>query len=239
VIVKYQWTKIAGPANYTIEKPNYPVTNLTNLQLGSYTFQLAVTDQFGVVRTDAVNVNVTSALPVTLNYLKGDLAGKFNNLTWATSHETNLDHFEILRSTDGVVFNTIGRLPAGRNTYTFTDDKAPAGTSYYRLKNVDKDGAFRYSDIIVITNNGPVLALSKYPNPVLDVLNVVVQGEVYGKIEISIINPEGRLVNKQTVNKQGLSWKGTVNTAHLQKGVYTIQVLQPGKMKEVSSFVKE
>lgn len=239
VIVKYEWTKTTGPAGFTIQKPNYPVSNLTDLQYGSYTFQLKVTDQFGMVKTHEVNVTVTSALPVGISYFKGKINGKSNNLTWATSNENYLDHFEIQRSTDGVNFNLIGSFTAGKNVYAYTDEKAPSGLSYYRLKNVDKDGAFSYSEIITVNNNSPVIVLAKYPNPVTDVLTLVVQGAVYGKIEISIHNFEGRQVKKQTVTKPDFLWKGTINTANLQKGVYTIQVQKAGNMKETSSFVKE
>ncbi len=239
IIVKYEWTKTAGPAAFTIQKPNFPVSNLTDLQIGSYTFQLKVTDEFGVVKTDEVNVVVTSILPVGISYFKGKISGKWNNLTWATSSETNLDRFEIFRSTDGINFNIIGSFPAGNKTYTYTDEKAPGGLSYYRLKNVDKNGAFTYSEIITINNNTPLIVLTKFPNPVADVLNLMVQGAVYGKLEISIHSLEGRLVKKQTVLKSDFSWKGVVNTANLQKGVYTIQVQKSGNMKETSSFVKE
>ncbi len=239
VIVKYEWTQIAGPATATIEKPDYPVSNLSNLQLGSYTFRLKVTDEFGLVKTDDVNVDVASILPVGISYFKGKISGKSNNLTWATSNEYYLDHFEILRSTDGVNFSVIGSFAAGKTSYTYTDEKAPSGLSYYRLKNVDKDGAFSYSEIITIKNNSPVIVLEKYPNPVIDLLTLVVQGAVYGKLEISIHNFEGRLVKKQTVNKPDFTWKGVINTANLQKGIYTIQVQKAGSMKETSNFVKE
>lgn len=239
VIVKYEWTKTAGPASYSIQKPNSPVSNLSNLQYGNYTFQLKVTDQFGVVKTDEVNVTVTSALPVGISYFKGKISGKSNHLTWATSNEHYLDHFDILRSIDGVNFIIIGSFTAGKNMYDYTDEKAPSGLSYYRLKNVDKDGAFSYSEIITVNNNSPVIVLAKYPNPVTDVLTLVVQGAVFGKLNISIHDFGGRLVKKQTVTKPDFLWKGTINTANLQKGVYTIQVQKAGDMKETSSFVKE
>lgn len=239
VIVKYEWTKTAGPSGFTIQKPDYPVSNLTNLQYGAYTFQLKVTDEFGAVKTDEVNVNVTSVLPVGIINFKGKRSGKLNYLSWATSTENNLDRFEILRSSDGTNFIIIGSFASGRNSYSFADEKTPAGISYYRLKNVDKDGSFTYSEIITINNDNPLLVLEKYPNPVLDMLTLVVTGAVYGKLEIAIYSFDGKLVKKQTVTKQDVSWKGAINIAALQKGVYTIQVQKAGSMMENTSFVKE
>ncbi|MEO6000984.1 MAG: T9SS type A sorting domain-containing protein [Chitinophagaceae bacterium] len=239
VIVKYAWTKIAGPSNFAIEKPSYPVTNLTNLEIGNYIFQLTVTDQFGIVKTDQVNVNVTTALPVGISYFKGVNNGKANNITWATSSEEHADHFEILRSQDGKNFSNIGVQKAGLKTYSFIDEKAPAGLSYYRLKNIDKDGSFTYSDIITINNNSHVVELSAYPNPVKDRLTIHVQGDFYGPIEIAIHDIQGALVKKLHVAKQQFSWKGFVNVGGMQKGVYTLQVLKEGSRKGSSSFVKE
>ncbi len=239
VIVKYEWTKTDGPSGFTIQKPDYPVSDLTDLQYGVYTFQLKVTDEFGVVKTDEVNINVTSVQPVGIINFKGKLNGKSNYLSWATSTENNLDRFEILRSIDGINFTIIASFASGRNSYSFTDGKTPAGLNYYRLKNVDKDGSFTYSGIITINNDSPLLVLEKYPNPVLDMLTLVVTGTVYGKLEITIYSFEGKLVKKQTVTKQDVRWKGTINTAGLQKGVYTIQVQKAGSLKESSSFVKE
>jgi poly(3-hydroxybutyrate) depolymerase len=239
VIVKYTWTQTAGPSSATIEKADYPVTNITNLQFGTYTFLLSTTDEFGAVKTDDVTVNVTGALPISFTYFKGKISGKYNNLTWATSTEVNADHFAILRSSDGINFIVIGSFAAGNKTYSFTDEKAPGGTSYYKLKNVDKDGAFTYSAIVTIDNSSSVIVLTKYPNPVKDQLTVTIDGPVYGKIEIAINDFQGKLVKKQTISKQDYSWKGSFNTGNLQKGIYTIQVLKAGSKKETTSFVKE
>ena len=70
-------------------------------------------------------------------------------------------------------------------------------------------------------------------------LTLVVTGAVYGKLEIAIYSFDGKLVKKQTVTKQDVSWKGAINIAALQKGVYTIQVQKAGSMMENTSFVKE
>lgn len=239
VIVNYTWTKVSGPANYLIEKPNYPTTNLANLELGTYVFRLSVTDQFGIVISDDISVRVAATLPIGLSYFKGKNNGKVNQLSWATSFEENANHFKILRSTDGVSFTEIGSHPAGKRSYSFTDSKAAGGLTYYRLKNVDKDGSFTLSDIISITNSSPVVTLSRYPNPATDKLNIAIQSSVSGTLELSIHDMQGRTIKKMTINKPDFSWYGTIDLSTLSKGVHTIQVRKAGSLKETSSFVKE
>ncbi len=239
VIVNYSWTKISGPDSYLIEKPNYPVTNLINLELGNYVFRLSVTDEFGIVTSDDITVTVATTLPIGLSYFKGKNNGNVNQLSWATSYEENAAHFKILKSTDGVNFSEIGSYPAGKGTYSFADSKAARGLAYYRLKNVDNDGSFTLSDIISIANNSAVITLTRYPNPATDKLNIVLQSSVSGTLELSIHDMQGRTIKKMTINKTDFSWYGTIDLSTLSKGVHTIQVRKAGSLKETSSFVKE
>lgn len=240
VIVKYAWRKISGPASYNIENPQAPVTKVSSLQAGSYAFELSVTDEFGIVRTDAVTINViTGVLPVEINYFKGKSISKANMLNWRTEQELNVKDFIIFRSSDGKEFLPVGTVPAGHTVYTFTDNDAPAGISYYRLKQVDQDGKFTLSKIITINNTNRVLNVEKYPNPVKDKLNLVLEGSVQGSFEISVYDLQGKLMKKQTVNKQLPVWKGFVNTGNLQKGVYSLEVTSGSGLRESGTFIKD
>jgi hypothetical protein len=111
-------------------------------------------------------------LPVTLLSFTGEASADGVLLKWATSMEKNFDHFEIERSADGVNYTYLasvtgrGSLTA-RTDYTYVDGTAPAGRSYYRLRNVDLDATFDYSNVVavVVAGNGN---LAIYPNPVTD-----------------------------------------------------------------------
>ncbi|GAB4199447.1 MAG: hypothetical protein Fur0023_01780 [Bacteroidia bacterium] len=79
-----------------------------------------------------------------------------NLIKWTTATEVNADKFEIQKSNNAVDFQTIGTIqaqyPYGGN-YSYTDNTKNAGITYYRLKMIDKDASFKYSDIINVDNN--------------------------------------------------------------------------------------
>ena len=93
-------------------------------------------------------------------YFSGKTVNKTNVLTWATATEQNNSGFEVERSTDGTSFIKIGLVHgAGNSTsqkeYSFTDSRVIANrTTYYRLKQIDLDNQFEYSNIISLRSRG-------------------------------------------------------------------------------------
>ncbi len=94
-------------------------------------------------------------------------------LTWVTASEVNNDHFALERSKDGMHFDAIARIPgngttADISTYSYLDKFPYSGLSYYRLKQVDFDGSYTYSDMVPVRKD-LLLAAQGYklfPNPV-------------------------------------------------------------------------
>src|SRR5688572_5296990 len=107
-----------------------------------------------------------STMPVNFTGFFAKKSGEYVQLTWTTNNEVNNSHFEIQRSADGRNWNTIGEVAAGTsaiNKYTFTDrNHSNTGSSYYRLKQVDKDGQFLYSIIKTIHQNSAVAIATIY-----------------------------------------------------------------------------
>ncbi|MTB52840.1 T9SS type A sorting domain-containing protein [Lewinella sp. W8] len=113
------------------------------------------------------------ALPVTLLQFNARLVDRKVELTWATSEEVNNSHFEVERSTnpnDGFV--NIGKVLGNAtteelNTYRFLDGAPEEGPNYYRLKQIDFDGNFEYTPIVIAElEEASEKMLSVFPNPV-------------------------------------------------------------------------
>ena len=110
-------------------------------------------------------------LPVELSSFTVTSYGDAVRLAWTTSSEKNSARFEVERSLNGRVFAAIGTVAAAGNssasrTYTFRDTQAPPVTLYYRLRQVDMDGAISFSPVRVVRwsgTSGEKLILS--PNP--------------------------------------------------------------------------
>ena len=130
-------------------------------QLTETTVQL-----YGVSFTDANNGTAVGeaglilrttngGVPVELTSFTATSNGKEVILNWSTATELNNQGFEIERSEDNISFNTIGFVPGFGTTtepksYSYSDQSVNSGTNYYRLKQVDYDGSYEYSDVVEV-----------------------------------------------------------------------------------------
>ena len=168
-------------------------------------------------------------LPVELIEFTAKREENSSVLLWQTATEINNAYFEIQRSGDGFHFENIGKVPgagttSGLQNYTFTDHTPLSGLNYYRLKQVDFDGAFEYSPTRVVDFRTEPEELSVFPIPTSDVLNIVGNNSS----TICIYDMTGRRVMVD------VSHDNTINVSHLPAGQYVMQVGQ-----KVKRFVKE
>jgi hypothetical protein len=140
----------------------------------------------------------SGALPVRLQSFSGKSLGKINLLSWATASETDNILFEIQRSDDGFTFERIGERAGAWHSqtikqYGFADNQVIRSRYYYRLKQIDTDGRFSFSNIILLENNGQQPGIVVAPNPVhskaIILLPVRLPGEVF-----SLYNSAGQLL---------------------------------------------
>ena len=125
-----------------------------------------------------ITAGEAATFPVEWLHFDALLAGNDVMLDWATASEQNSDYFGVERTSDKQVWEEIGQVEAAqysdsRRDYTFMDTKAPEGKMYYRLRQVDLDGTFSYSNTIEIDRNA---LIRLYPNPVKNNLNIDLPG---------------------------------------------------------------
>lgn len=134
-------------------------------------------------------------LPVELVYFKGFVEENSVKLEWLTSAEINNEGFEIQKSADGENFKVIGFVGGHGNSnqehiYTFTDKNPYSGSSFYRFRQVDFDGQFEYSPIVLLNTDGQIGGdLEVFPNPTKGPIRI--QGVV---TDIQLFDPTGRSV---------------------------------------------
>lgn len=162
-----------------------------------------------------------SALPLTLVSFSGQVTSSNVKLQWKTVNETNVDRFEVERSVNGSVFERVASVPATNTAavhdYSVTDiNPFTAGsTVYYRLKSIDTDDTYYYSNVIRLTSERTV-SFSVYPNPVTDVL--VISG--LGKAgDLRLLSMEGKIIKRQLVTAHTT----TMDLGRLPKGMYLLQ----------------
>lgn len=155
--------QVDGWAFYFEENSQVIVIGTMDLENG-YVFQSKNEDNIlyacdGSINEPQYAKNVTmldcGTLPVELLHFDVRVDASNAELTWATATETNSDYFAIERSFDGIAWETINYVQSAGNSnqvveYSYTDENLADGMYYYRLKQVDFDGAFEYFSPIVV-----------------------------------------------------------------------------------------
>lgn len=183
--------------------------------------------------TLANRIGGTNPLPIELLYFTATPLDKKVNLDWVTASESNNSHFEIERSADGVNFEYLVTVNAHgdgnsvtKQTYTSVDEKPYKGISYYRLKQVDKTGEFKYAPVVSVEfkNNSYV---NIFPNPTNS--NIMIKAsEDYINASLKVMNTLGVAV---IANQSLESFNGSVDLSHLANGIYYV-VIQKGEQTE-------
>jgi hypothetical protein len=141
---------------------------------------------------------------------------------WSTVSEENILYFEIERSDDGIVFEKIGEVAGAGNSnglkqYQFTDKKLTGQQYYYRLKQIDIDGRYSFSNIILLKNNGSKQDVVVSPNPVVNKVAILFQTEMINE-EFLVMNSSGQVVSKFIINGR----TGSVDLSGRPAGLYLL-----------------
>ncbi len=200
----YNGTSAVVPAGY-----NYPTTWTATNQAWKFTNNCAT---------------CINPLPIELTDFNGKNEGPINKLWWSTSSEINNEYFVIEKFVDGD-FQEIGRVRGAGNSntvmkYEFNDDMVINSTSYYKLKQVDYNGKFKYSDIISV-NKLFTFKQNVYPNPAIDAINVLLGSDVE-IVHVIVYNNLGKEMVNSTIKVNGASF--ILDVSDLQNGMYTIKV---------------
>lgn len=158
-------------------------------------------------------------------------------LQWTTESEINTSHFEIEGSTNGQSFYKLGQTPAansnGVNSYQFTVKKLTHGTHYFRLRQLDKNGGFAYSNTVsmVLGTGGNQASISLYPSVAKETLWLSNTGGLYKHATVTAM--DGRKIT--TIR---LSGNNRIDIGHLPQGRYLI-TCYGATARQTLSFVKE
>ena len=169
-------------------------------------------------------------LPIELVSFEGKAQGRKNLIQWATASETNNDFFTVEKSADAVNFEPLAKVAGAGNSssirnYSTYDNNPINGTTYYRLKQTDYNGAFTYSSVISVDNAWTdVNVTNVHPNPTTNNINFDFYTSLSGKVIVRIYDYMGRLVDEenQNVNEGNSSLQAKME--NLSSGVYFLKV---------------
>ena len=186
-----------------------------------------------------VLVGAANTLPVNFTAITATKTGDAVAVKWSIANEAKIASYEVERSTDDRVFNTIStKKAAGTSSYEVADASLPADatTLYYRIKAMGTDGTKKYSSIAKVSINNYQLSIAIYPNPVQHRLNITL-GTASGSYQLRITTVTGNEVyNKSATATNG---KLTLDASNLTSGVYMLELTDNQGNKYKEKFVKE
>jgi hypothetical protein len=164
-------------------------------------------------------------VPIKLSYFGGNYSNNAVTLNWKYDTQTNFSHFVVEKSLDGITFNGIKNIYLSNvQIYNYKDiDLNNASVFYYRLKLVDKDGKFTYSNVIKI-QTGAVNTFSILGNPVKDHLNVT--GLTVGAT-LALYDNTGKMLLQKNIQDQSL----LMDISFLPSGVYYLNYSNNGSVE--------
>jgi hypothetical protein len=182
------------------------------------------------------------ALPVEMTSFTGHVVPEGVALNWTTQIEINNDRYNVERSVDGVTFETIGEVRGAGNSsvethYQYIDTDPKEGLLYYRLKQVDIDGAFENSELVSVLIKGtesPTVTWAIYPNPAQS--KIEISGGESGKlVEVEITDQTGRSIMHMPItfgNGESLDVSG------LSPGMYVLKLVSADGVSS-QRFIKQ
>lgn len=160
----------------------------------------------GITSLSPFAVASQGALPVSLTAFKATASNVAVELSWRTATEQNNAFFDIERSADGRSFEAIGQVAGQGDSqapvdYTFVDAKPLAGLSYYRLRQVDYDGAFAYYGPLSVNREGLTPGASQlWPIPAQDRVWLQLPTEPSANgVEITLYDLSGQLQWRRSI----------------------------------------
>ncbi len=182
-----------------------------------------------------VQVCLLAPLPVELVEFSGEKTDRGSELSWVTANEENNAYFEVEYSINGRDFSMLDKVEGNgvssiAQNYTFVHKNPANGDNYYRLKQVDFNGNFEYSNIVYLRSAMSETLTSIYPNPAQDIITY--EG---APATLTFYDIYGRAVMQLSTVEE----KANLDISTLEIGIYMIEVSSNTKQKTFERFVKK
>ncbi len=183
-------------------------------------------------------------LPVELLHFHAETDQDHVDINWVTASETNNSHF-IVQKRVGEKWEKIGKIEGNgttiaEHTYHFEDlEFKPGITHYYRIKQVDFDGSYEYSEVrSVRAEEDQFNSVALYPNPVSDALNLKIRAKASQTMQVRILNLYGKVVYQDEIRVRQGENQQELPLKQLDPAQYFIEIRGSEKVQQ-KRFIKE
>lgn len=200
----------------------------TLLVAGPGTYNVSVSFPDGCNINDQIIVSLQSTLPVTLVSFNGKSVDCQSRLEWKVADAIDFNRFEVERSNGTYSYSKVAAVSyTGASSYTWTDPATDLPTGYYRLKMVDENGDYTYSNTIMIKNTCLEPVVKVYPTITDNQVQVILPNG-YEQATIQVYNIGGQQMNPRIT---GTGSNRTVYLQNFPKGTYILHVINETERK--------
>lgn len=241
--VSYGSGSMLGANNYVVYNGAGNSATITGLTSGkTYYFRVVEYNKNTTTGNNALyllgdnpvsSIDIPGVLPITISYFK---AIKINDtkaeIDWQTRQEINNNYFDVERSTNGNSFSSIGQINAKGNSqtisnYSISDNTPAAGKNYYRLKEVDNDGHYTFSNVISLDFSIPADRFKVISYEGKNFFTVIKNDNAnFSNAYITVRNTAGQLLIKQLLMNTNSQ---KVSTSILVNGIYFATIFDGAK----------
>ena len=190
----------------------------------------------------------SSPLPIELTEFNAVIRGDQVDVDWKLAAEINVDYFNVERSADGIIFESIAQVKGKGNTdmgshYNVTDKHPLNGISYYRLKQTNFNGKNKYSETRVVNFRDLVTGILTVkdfgPNPFDNSFWVVYEVSKNGPVSFQLTDAAGKVIHTDEMNAQeGLNRYEFTNQTRMERGICFLNIRYNGQLT-VKKFLKK
>ena len=227
----YTWYKKANMSSIDSimigTAPTYSIPAISVADTGIYVNVMSVNSGC-LTRISYFNLNGLCdglfLLPTPIKLSGKVVSGHSNQLDWTVPGGINNSEYIIERANGNNGFTDVGTVPAtGSSPYSYTDPVSGDGPYYYRLKIIDNEGKFAYSNTIEL-NSSLVSLITVYPNPVAGILYIKFQGKTDENYSLNLVNTLGQAVySLKQFSPQGGSYIYHRDPI-IKTGIYFLQI---------------
>jgi hypothetical protein len=162
-------------------------------------------------------------------------------MVWVTSHETGTRIFKIERSKNAQTWDMIGEIespgsPGSQNIYNFVDSDPGYGITYYRVREIDPDGQYKFSSVRSLRFEEYSTGHKIFPNPARSAVQIKHMKTEDSQSKLFVYNVNGQTV--KAINLSPGSTLETIDISGLHSGMYLIQIRYSDGSMQNNSLVK-
>lgn len=232
------WSVISGN-NGTFSNPTYPNTVFYGDSSQLYMLEWTVVNNLCLTKKDTILLHpICMPLPVELISFEAEYTDLQTNIIWTIAKKEKFKYFVLEKNILDNWSTLATILPEssqnGFQNFAYVDLNPGKGSIQYRLKLVDEDGSYKYSNTISIETEITTNDIIAFPIPANNTLNI--SGLVVKGSEIRLLNTMGQILDLPIQKEDHIF---TIDISQLPEAVYFYQVLRNGQIIHSKSFIRE